>query len=310
MDQHLSYTHCELCPHKCGVNRSFGQRGFCKEGSRMRAARAALHYWEEPPLSNNGGSGAIFFTGCNLGCLYCQNEELSVKHIGFNISPTKLALICLNLQEKGAQNINLVTGTHYVPSIIEGIKLAKKRGMKLPVIWNTSGYERVKVIKALYHTVDIWLFDVKYAQQEISSSLSRANDYPHVALTALTEIAAHLECESNLTYTDSGAMQTGLIVRHLVLPGFLENTKTTLKAIRNTIGTEYPLSLMNQYTPNSWSITQKLFPQMAEPLSPKAYKEICDYAAELGFSHIFTQDSTSQDQKYLPKFNGFGINNI
>lgn len=289
------------------MNRTAHPRGACQETQLMRAGRADLHIWEEPPLAACGGSGAIFFSGCSLHCLYCQNEALSQKHVGYELDITRAEEIMHELAEKGAQNINIVSGTHFTPSIIAAIKCAKANGLSIPVVWNSSGYEALETIQQLKEVVDIWLCDMKYGSAEVAQALSSAPDYPEVAYNALVEIAAHLENGPHLTFGANGDMQTGLIVRHLVLPGFLENTFQALAQIKEAIGTEYPLSLMSQYTPNSWALKQKAYPSLAHTLDQKSYDKALAKATALGFSTIYTQDLSSSRQSFLPKFDGEGI---
>ena len=211
---------CTLCPRMCGVNRAAGEKGYCGMDATIRAARAALHMWEEPCISGTRGSGAVFFSGCSLRCIFCQNFEIAEGNCAKEISGERLSEIFLELQEQGAANINLVTAAHYVPAVIESLKKAKAQGMDLPVIYNSSGYERVETVQMLEEVVDVWLPDFKYMDSKLAFAYSRAKDYPEVARAAIREM---MKAAGTCAYDEDGYIQKGVIVRHLILPGHTKN---------------------------------------------------------------------------------------
>jgi putative pyruvate formate lyase activating enzyme len=241
-----AYEECRLCPRECGVNRKEGQTGFCQMDGTLRVARAALHMWEEPCISGKRGSGAVFFSGCNLRCVYCQNFDIAAGTRGKEISRERLSEIFLELQAQGAANINLVTPDHDLPDIVWALLKAKEQGLCIPVVYNGSGYEKADVIAALEGLVDIFLTDFKYMDGELAGRLSHAGDYPEVAKRALEQMVkitgAHL-------FNEEGMMQRGVIVRHLLLPGHKKNAKAVLRYLWETYGDRVYISLMNQYTP-------------------------------------------------------------
>lgn len=266
-----------------------------------------LHFWEEPPISGSRGSGAVFFSGCNLGCLYCQNDALSNKHAGIPVDETQLAHTFLDLQEKGAHNINLVTGTHFLPIIYPAVKRARAHGLFLPIVWNSSGYETHETLLALEDIVDVWLLDLKYQDPEVAQELSGAKDFPYVAEAALLEIATHVYIKGGNVVNEDDVLSQGLIVRHLVLPGYIEDTKRVLQCIAKNVGDSAWVSLMSQYTPNSWASTQRTFPSLQRTLSQKEYQQALDCAKKYQFEVLFTQDATSQSSQFTPFFNGSGF---
>ena len=216
---------CTLCPRMCGVNRAAGENGYCGMDATIRAARAALHMWEEPCISGTQGSGAVFFSGCSLRCIFCQNFEIAEGNCAKEISGERLSEIFLELQEQGAANINLVTAAHYVPAVIESLKKAKAQGMDLPVIYNSSGYERVETVQMLEEVVDVWLPDFKYMDSKLAFAYSRAKDYPEVARAAIREM---MKAAGTCAYDEDGYIQKGVIVRHLILPGHTKNSIAVL----------------------------------------------------------------------------------
>lgn len=249
----------------------------------------------------------MFFSECNLGCLYCQNEPLSKTHAGVIIDEAQLAHTFLDLQEKGAHNINLVTGTHFLPTIYPAVKQARAKGLLLPIVWNSSGYETQKTIGALKEIVDVWLLDVKYQDQALAKSLSGAKDYPRVAEAALLEVAAHVEKRGGNTLNQEGLLTQGLIVRHLVLPEYITNTKRVLQSIFTIVGDSAWVSLMNQYTPNSLASTQLDNVSLQRTLTQKEYQEVLDCAKTYQFEVLFTQDAASQSSQFTPVFDGSGF---
>ena len=237
---------CTVCPRMCGVDRTSGQTGYCGMPAQLMAARAALHMWEEPCISGSEGSGTVFFSGCNMGCVFCQNGSIADGSVARQITTERLAEIFLELQQKGANNINLVTPTHYVPQIKEALVSAKRQGLILPVLYNTSGYERVETIKGLEGLVDIYLPDMKYVSPALSSKYSHAGNYFRCAKEALKEMVRQIP---KAEFDDRDMMKCGVIVRHLVLPGCVEDSKRVIRYLHQNFGEHIYISIMNQYTP-------------------------------------------------------------
>ena len=241
---------CHLCPRRCGAARDEGARGVCGANDTLKVARAALHMWEEPPISGEAGSGTIFFSGCSLKCVYCQNHEISTGNFGLEISPERLVEIMLELQDQGANNINLVTATHYAHLLPTAIAAARARGLVIPIVYNTSGYERASAVAALGDLVDVWLTDFKYADAGLAQSLSHIKDYPRVAASGLAQMAREIDRRGGELMDEGGLMKRGIIVRHLVLPGHADDSCRVLDLVWQTVG-DVPISVMNQYTPNA-----------------------------------------------------------
>ncbi len=286
---------CNLCPRKCNVNRTTN-RGFCGAPATLKIARAALHFWEEPCLSGEKGSGTIFFSYCTLQCVFCQNYALSHEHIGQEITIDQLADICLDLQKQGANNINLVTPTHYVPWIIEGIKLAKKRGLHLPIVYNTSGYENVETIRMLDGIVDIYLPDLKYFDDQYSILYSHAPNYFSCATEAIKEMVKQV---GEPVFNEQGILERGVIVRHLCLPGLKEDSKKVLNYLYTTYHNQIYISIMNQYTPIRHF---KHFSNLNQTLSEDDYDEIIDYALDIGITQAYQQEGETQLESFIPEF--------
>lgn len=289
---------CVLCPRKCGADRQNGERGICQETEVIRVARAALHMWEEPCISGEEGSGTVFFTGCNLRCVYCQNYNLSRSVTGKEITKERLAEIFLELQEKKANNINLVTPTHYIPQIIHALEAAKRQGLNLPVVYNSSGYECVDSLKMLEGYVDIYLPDFKYWIQESARRYSKAYGYPDVAKAAIAEMVRQTK---EAEFDDRGMLKKGVIVRHLLLPGRLEEAKCIVRYLYETYGDTIYLSLMNQYTPLDTLDAEK-YPELKRKVTPEEYDELVDYAIELGVEKGFIQEGDTAKESFIPSF--------
>lgn len=296
-------TGCKLCPRACGANRSFGQRGFCGETDKVRVSRAALHMWEEPCISGEEGSGTVFFTGCTLRCVYCQNYHISNGEIGKEISIERLAQIFLELQEQRANNINLVTPTQFTPQIIQALDIAKKNGMKLPVVFNTSGYETVENLKKLDGYVDIYLPDFKYLDRERAAKYSAAGDYPEVVKSAVAEMVRQT---GKPQFDERGMMIKGVIVRHLLLPGCLPDAKRIVKYLYETYGNDIYMSLMNQYTPLE-TLDKEKFPELNRKISKRAYDVLVDYAIDLGVEQAFIQEGDTAQESFIPAFTLEGV---
>lgn len=292
---------CRLCPRACGADRLSGQRGYCRTDARIFVARAALHMWEEPCISGEEGSGTVFFSGCNLGCIFCQNHQISTGGIGKEISIERLAEIFLELQEQRANNINLVTAAHYVPQTAEALELAKKSGLKIPVVYNSSGYERVETLKMLEGLVDIYLPDFKYMDKAVAQEYARAADYSETAKKALAEMVRQAGA---VEFDDRGIMQKGVIVRHLMLPGHLADSKRIVKYLYQTYGDRIYISMMNQYTPMEHL---KDHPLLGRRIRRKEYDTLLDYAIDSGVENGFFQEGETAKESFIPAFNGEGV---
>ncbi len=292
---------CKLCPRQCNANRLNGETGFCGADGKLKIARAALHFWEEPCISGEKGSGTIFFSGCTLGCVFCQNYDISNKSFGKEISISRLAEIFLELQEKSALNINLVTPTHYVYHIIEAIKLARLNGLSLPIVYNTSGYENVETIKLLDGYVDVYLPDFKYMNDDYAKKYSKATNYAETAKHALKEMVNQVgEC----VFDEDGIIQKGVIVRHLMLPTLLDDSKAVIEYIYKTYGDSVFLSIMNQYTPFG---NFDNFPHLKQKLTQKEYDNAVDYAISLGLENGFIQEGETASESFIPPFDLEGV---
>ena len=292
---------CTLCPRECNVDRKHGQKGVCGVvGTGIYGARAALHMWEEPCISGERGSGTVFFSGCPLRCVYCQNYEIARANRGSEISVERLAEIFLELQEKNAANINLVTPTHYTLEIIEAVKIAKNKGLQIPIVYNCSGYEKVETLKLLEGVVDVYLVDYKYEDSRLAKLYSNAEDYPIIVKNALEEMVS--QCKEAV-FDEEGMMQKGVIVRHLLLPGCLENGKSVIKYVYETYRDEVFLSLMNQYTP----LPQvERWPEINRRVTEEEYEELVDFAIELGVEQGFVQEGETAEESFIPAFDEEG----
>jgi putative pyruvate formate lyase activating enzyme len=292
---------CTLCPRKCQANRLAGQKGFCGADNTLKVGRASLHMWEEPCISGTNGSGTVFFSNCTLKCVFCQNSKLSQENAGITITTQKLADIFLDLQNKGANNINLVTPTHYVPQIIEALTIAKNNGLTIPTVYNSSGYENLETIKALAGFIDIYLPDLKYFDSKYSVKYSNAKDYFEIAMAAIEEMVKQV---GNPDFFDNGMMKKGVIIRHLMLPGLLFDSKKIIDAVYNKFKDSVYISIMNQYTPFNQS---SKYPELNKTLNPKHYDSLVDYAVSIGVKNGFIQDSGTASESFIPSFNGEGI---
>lgn len=295
------YENCLLCPRKCGINRRTGQTGVCGVSSEIKVARAALHYWEEPCISGKRGSGAVFFSGCSLHCVFCQNREISDGKEGKVISKERLSDIFIELADKGANNINLVTPGQYIPDIVWAVNDAKSRGMKLPIIYNTSGYENVTELKLLEGIVDVYLPDFKYMDSTLSARYSRAKDYPSVAKQALSEMVRQ---QPDVVIDDAtGLIQKGVIVRQLLLPGHVNDAKAVLKYLYDTYHDHIYISMMSQFTP----IALKDYPEINRTVTKREYERLVNYALEIGITNAFIQDGDVAKDSFIPAFDCEGV---
>jgi putative pyruvate formate lyase activating enzyme len=286
---------CNLCPRNCNVNR-YERAGRCGARINPKVALADLHFYEEPCISGKSGSGAIFFSGCNLNCIYCQNYEISQKQNGKEITIEELSEEMIKLQEKGANNINLVTAFSYVPQIKEAVKIAKEKGLKIPIVYNSSGYESIETIKMLDGIVDIYLPDLKYYYNELAKSLSNVDNYFDVATKAIKEMKNQV---GKNIFNEEGIIQKGLIIRHLVLPNHLQNTKMVLKWIREKLGKETYCSVMAQYFPSYRAMETE---DVNRKLYTEEYAEIEDYVQHLGLINGYMQYVEENEEQYVPEF--------
>ena len=293
-----NYKHCMLCNRKCGVDRT-EKAGYCRMTDRIYLSRAALHFWEEPPISGDRGSGTVFFSGCSLSCVYCQNQEISRGRAGKEVSIERLSHIMLELETSGAHNVNLVTPTHYIPSIVEAIKGARALGLTIPIVYNTGSYDSLSALKTLDGLVDVYLPDLKYYTEKTAMKFSSAGDYPLVARAAIDEMVRQV---GEPIFNNDGIMTRGVIVRILLLPGHVAEAKLSLKYLLDTYGDKIYISLMNQYTP---MIGMK--PPLNRTVTRDEYNQLVDYAERLGLKNGFTQEFGTAKDSFIPPFNCDGV---
>lgn len=286
---------CTMCPRGCKVNR-FEKVGRCKAGANVKVALVSTHDFEEPPISGENGSGTIFFTGCNLGCVYCQNYEISQKMYGKEITVERLADIMLEQQKRGVHNINLVTPTIYAYQIKESIKLSRSHGLNIPVVYNTSGYESLETLKALDGYIDIYLPDFKYMDNELGEKYSNVKEYSKYVKEALIEMRRQIKD----TFDENGIMQSGLIIRHMILPNHIENTKNVIKWIKDNLGEDTIISIMAQYFP-----THKAneYSEINRKISKEELQEVEDYLFKLNMTNGYIQELGEHEEEYVPEFN-------
>lgn len=305
--QKAFYASCTLCPRACRVDRTAGQKGRCHVDAQIRVARAALHMWEEPCLSGRSGSGAVFFSGCALGCIFCQNREIASGKAGLVISEARLSEIFLELQEKGANNINLVTAGHYVPQVIRALACAKSQGLRIPIVYNSSGYEKAETLRQLEGLIDIYLPDLKYLTPELAAAYSHAPDYPQYAMEAISEMVRQ-QPQAEFMPEDrteaSPIMRRGVIVRHLLLPGHVREAKKVVGYLHETYGDQIYISMMNQYTPMSEKFAD---PNLNRRVTKREYERLLDYAAEIGVENGFYQEGATADESFIPEFDYEGV---
>lgn len=320
MSDILSLENCILCPRKCGVNRTAGIKGYCGQGGVLTAARAYLHMWEEPCISGTNGSGTVFFSGCNMRCVFCQNSEIASGGVSKEISTDRLAEIFLELQDKKASNINLVTPTHFVPLIMPALEKAKSQGLSIPIVYNTSAYENVETIKALEGLIDIYLPDCKYYSDELAIRYSHAPSYFKVSMAAISEMLRQVgeplfnEGLGAFAYNDlmenseddycGPLMKSGVIVRHLMLPGQLEDSMNVVRELLCTFSDRVYLSIMNQFTPHG-DLSE--FPELLSGVNEEDYDKLIDYCIDLGIENGFFQGSGTDSESFIPAFDFEGI---
>ena len=295
---------CDLCPRKCLVDRKKGEKGICGQTENLKVARAALHFWEEPCISGDAGSGAVFFSGCPLHCVFCQNENIANGTVGKEISLERLVDIFLELQEKRANNINLVTPGHFVPQIVKALDQARKEGLTLPVVYNTSSYETVDTIKMLEGYVDIYLPDFKYMSPVLSKKYSHAPDYAEVAKAAIAEMVRQTGKAVFVNGDEDNLILSGTIVRHLTLPGCMEDSMQILKYLHDTYGDMIYISIMNQFTPLS---NLEKYPELNRRITDEEYETLVDYAIEIGIENGFIQEGDTAEESFIPAFDCEGV---
>ena len=292
---------CTLCPRECKIDRTNNEIGLCGVSNIIKVARIAPHYYEEPPISGKSGSGAIFFSGCNLKCIYCQNYDISKYNFGKSITITKLAEKMIQLQNTGVHNINLVTPTHYIPQIKKAIIKAKKMGLDIPIVYNTSSYEKVSSLKLLDGLIDVYLPDLKYFDDILAIKYSKAPNYFNIAIDAIEEMYKQT---GPIEFDKNGMIKKGVIVRHLLLPGQIEDSKKILKYLNFIYNNNIFISIMNQYTPLD---TVKNIPELNKTVTEKEYDELINYACDLGIKNAFIQEGKTCEESFIPKFDLTGI---
>jgi len=316
---------CMACPRECGADRTSGT-GFCGGGALPKIARAALHFWEEPCISGVNGSGTVFFSGCSLRCVYCQNRKIALGDVGTTVSVERLAEIYLELQGQGAHNINLVTPAHETDAVVRSLERAKRQGLKIPVVYNTGSYEKVENLKRLEGLVDVWLPDLKYYSPELSARYSSAPDYFEVAKNAIAEmyrqagkpVFGPLRNDANhdgITDTEVNSQEDdelqlikrGVIVRHMVIPTHTADSKKIIEYLYRTYGDDIFISIMSQYTPVIDAETAKEYPELVRKLTEREYDAVVDYAIELGVENAFIQEGDVAEESFIPAFDGTGV---
>ncbi|MBQ7137334.1 MAG: radical SAM protein [Bacilli bacterium] len=292
---------CTLCPRNCKVNRNNNQLGFCGMTKDIVVARAGLHFWEEPIISGEKGSGTVFFSGCNLKCAFCQNFNISTNNFGKTVSINRLSKIFLELQEQGAHNINLVTPTHFVPQIIEALKISKRNGLNIPIVYNSSGYENVDTIKLLDGYIDIYLPDFKYFDNKFATKYSKCTNYFEHTSKALEEMIKQV---GNPIFDENGMLSKGVIVRHMLIPGLLNDSKKIISYLVENYNDNIFISIMNQYTPTN---NLNRYPEINKIVDKSDYEELIDYAIDIGIKNGFMQEGETQKTSFIPEFDTSGV---
>lgn len=305
--QKAFYAPCTLCPRACRVDRTAGQKGRCHVDAQIRVARAALHMWEEPCLSGRSGSGAVFFSGCALGCIFCQNREIASGKAGLVISEARLSEIFLELQEKGANNINLVTAGHYVPQVIRALACAKSQGLRIPIVYNSSGYEKAETLRQLEGLIDIYLPDLKYLTPELAAAYSHAPDYPQYAMEAISEMVRQ-QPQAEFMPEDrtevSRSCGAAWLCATFYFLGHVREAKKVVGYLHETYGDQIYISMMNQYTPMSEKFAD---PNLNRRVTKREYERLLDYAAEIGVENGFYQEGATADESFIPEFDYEGV---
>lgn len=297
---------CRLCPRACDAQRAAGAVGVCGETETLRLARAALHYWEEPCISGTRGSGAVFFSGCQLRCIYCQNQPIARGQIGRAVSAERLTDIFFELAQQGADNINLVTADHYIPQVAQAVRMAKDRGLQLPFVYNTGSYVTVEALRQLDGLIDIYLPDLKYFDAQRAAEYSGAGDYPQTARAAIAEMYRQVGgvVLAQTAHEEEPMLVRGVVVRHLLLPGALADAKRIVKYLYDTYGDDVYLSLMSQYTPTE---AVREHPVLHRRVRRRDYDALVDWAIRLGVEHAFIQEGRAADESFIPAFDYQGV---
>lgn len=299
----ITDNNCRLCPRECKADRRSAGSGYCRVGTSVKIARAALHMWEEPCISGEEGSGAVFFSGCNLGCVYCQNAAISRGRVGKEVSVLQLAEIYLKLQAQNANNINLVTPSHYALQIAESIKTARRMGLNIPIVYNTGSYEKVETLRLLDGLIDVYLPDCKYYDDERAIRYSNAPRYFETACDAIGEMLRQV---GTSVFDERGIMQKGVIVRHMMLPKGRSDSQKIVKALYEKFGDEIFMSLMSQYTPMD-GVDYAKYPELEKRVSKRQYEALVDYAIELGVSNAYIQEGNVAKESFIPPFDLSGV---
>ena len=294
--KYKEYDKCTLCPRKCGINRNNGEKGVCSQTAQIKIGRNALHHWEEPCISGEKGSGTVFFSGCPLRCAYCQNYKPGRGKVGQSVEDTSLCDIFIDLQNKGAHNINLVTAEHFAPHIKDAVVKARENGLKIPVILNSSGYVSAETLELLKDVIDIYLVDFKYMDSEIAKNYSSAPDYPEIAKKAISQM---VEIVGNPVFDEDGILKKGVVVRHLCLPSHEEDSKGILRYLFTTYADKIIYSIMRQYTPIK---KHEKFPELNRKITEKEYDEIIDFCIEMGLEEAYIQDDECALESFIPEF--------
>ena len=292
----MDLAKCEICPHKCGVNRTKNEIGRCKSTDKIKIALYSLHHFEEPCISGKHGSGTVFFSNCNLNCVYCQNYEISQQGKGKEISIEELANIFIEQQNRKAENINLVTPTSYALQIIEAIRIAKKNGLNIPIIYNTNGYENIETLKLLEGYIDVYLPDLKYYDNELGKKYSKVDHYFEIATKAIQEMYRQV---GSPKLNSKGMIQKGVMVRHLILPNQIENSKKVLKWLKENMDEQVYIDIMAQYFP---TYKAKGMEELNRKLTKEEYQEIENYVYDLNIQNGYMQDLGEHEEEYVPKW--------
>jgi len=316
-----AYQNCDLCGRHCNINRASGNTGFCKQTATIRAARAAMHFWEEPCISGQKGSGAVFFSGCSMGCVFCQNRDIALGSVGKDLSISQLADIYLKLQEDGAHNINLVTPTHFIPSIVASLELAKSKGLTIPIVYNTGSLETVEALHMLDGLIDVYLPDAKYYDSAVAKRYARIPNYYQIAKKAIAEMVRQVgspvfadaktgsvlnatTTDELIEFSETGLIKKGVIIRHLLLPGQLQDSKCILKDLYETFGNRVFFSIMSQYTPVN---PPEDYPELKRRVTEEEYEALLDFAVSLNIEQAFIQDREVADESFIPAFDYTGL---
>ncbi len=292
---------CNICPRKCNADRTNGKYGICGVGDKFIIARAALHMWEEPCISGDTGSGTIFFSGCNLNCIFCQNTDISHERFGKEITDERLLEIMFELKKKGAANINLVTPSHFAERLVSVLQRAKKEGLAIPVVYNSGGYEKVETLKKLAELVDIYMPDFKYWDLSLAEEYSKAKNYPEIARAAISEMVRQ---QPKVVFDKDGMMQKGVLIRHMMMPGHLDDSKKVMKYLYETYGERVYFSIMSQYTPTK---AVENHPTLKNRVSEEEYDALIDFCCDMGMENAFTQEGESAEESFIPPFTLEGV---